>query len=277
MSTDRRPLPRSMLFTPATKAGYFGKAADVDADAVILDLEDSVATAAKDQARRAALNYLGSERPSGVQTAVRINSPAILAGWEDLTALLQSPGHLDFVVIPKAESADVAGLVKSLLAQARKAARVVVIYESARAVTRVGALLDPRLVDAVMLGGDDLSADLGADLKAEVTVYARNVLLTHAAAVAIPVIDSPFFDISDDVGLGYAARRAVAEGFAGKAAIHRSQIPVINAAFRPGQDEIDWAREVIEANTAGVGAVDGLMVDEAVARHARRILQRVNH
>ena len=270
-------IPRSMLFTPATKPSYFNRAAEVGAAAVILDLEDSVATAAKDQARRAALNYLGSDRPSEVQTALRINAPATLAGWQDLTALLQSSCDPDFVVIPKAESAAVAGLVKSLLAQARKAARVVVIYESARAVTQIGALPDPRVVDAVMLGGDDLSADLGADGQAEVTAYARNVLLTHAAAAAIPVIDSPFFDISDDAGLEHATRRAVAEGFAGKAAIHPRQIPVINAAFRPDECEIDWAREVIEANRAGVGTVAGVMVDEAVARHARRILQNVNH
>jgi (S)-citramalyl-CoA lyase len=277
MDTTMKPVPRSMLFTPATKASYFDKAAEVGAAAVILDLEDSVATAAKDQARRAALNYLGSDRASGVQTALRINAPATLAGWQDLTALLQSSCDPDFVVIPKAESAAVAGLVKSLLAQARKAARVVVIYESARAVTHIGALLDPRVVDAVMLGTDDLSADLGADGQAEVTAYARNVLLTHAAAVAIPVIDSPFFDISDDAGLEHATRRAVAEGFAGKAAIHPRQIPVINAAFRPDEREIDWARAVIEANRAGVGTVAGVMVDEAVARHARRILQSINH
>jgi (S)-citramalyl-CoA lyase len=277
MNTSMNPVPRSMLFTPATKASYFDKAAQVGADAVILDLEDSVATAAKDEARRAALNYLSSDRPSGVQTALRINSPATLAGWQDLTALLQSSCDPDFVVIPKAESAAVAGLVKSLLVQARKAARVVVIYESARAVTHIGALLDPRVVDAVMLGGDDMSADLGADGQAEVTVYARNVLLTHAAAAAIPVIDSPFFDISDDAGLEHAARRAVAEGFAGKAAIHPRQIPVINAAFSPDEREIDWARKVIEANRAGVGTVAGVMVDEAVARHARRILQSVHH
>jgi (S)-citramalyl-CoA lyase len=277
MNTNMKPVPRSMLFTPATKASHFDKAAEVGAAAVILDLEDSVPTAAKDQARRAALNYLGSDRLSGVQTALRINAPATLAGWQDLTALVQSSCDPDFVVIPKAESAAVAGLVKSLLAQVRKAARVVVIYESARAVTQIGALLDPRVVDAVMLGGDDLSADLGADVQAEVTAYARNVLLTHASAVAIPVIDSPFFDISDDVGLGHAARRAVAEGFAGKAAIHPRQIPVINAAFRPDEREIDWARKVIKANRAGVGTVAGLMVDEAVARHARRILQNVNH
>jgi (S)-citramalyl-CoA lyase len=277
MNTNMNPGPRSMLFTPATKASYFDKAAQVGADAVILDLEDSVATTAKDQARSAALNYLGSDRPSGVQTALRINSPATLAGWQDLTALLQSSCDPDFVVIPKAESAAVAGLVKSLLVQARKAARVVVIYESARAVTHIGALLDPRVVDAVMLGGDDMSADLGADGQAEVTVYARNVLLTHAAAVAIPVIDSPFFDIGDDVGLEHATRRAVAEGFAGKSAIHPRQIAAINAAFTPGESEIDWARKVIEANRAGVGTVAGLMVDEAVARHARRILQSINH
>jgi (S)-citramalyl-CoA lyase len=277
MNTNMKPVPRSMLFTPATKASHFDKAAEVGADAVILDLEDSVAAAAKDQARRAALNYLGSDRLSEVQTALRINSPATLAGWQDLTALLQSSCDPDFVVIPKAESAAVAGLVKSLLAQARKAARVVVIYESARAVAQIGALLDPRVVDAVMLGSDDLSADLGANVQAEVTAYARNVLLTHAAAAAIPVIDSPFFDIGNDVGLEHATRRAVAEGFAGKAAIHPRQIPVINAAFAPDEREIGWAREVIEANRAGVGTVAGLMVDEAVARRARRILQNVNH
>ena len=277
MNTTMKPVPRSMLFTPATKPSRFDKAAEVGAAAVILDLEDSVATAAKDQARRVALNYLGSDRPSEVQTALRINSPATLAGWQDLTALLQSSCDPDFVVIPKAESAAVAGLVKSLLAQARKAAGVVVIYESARAVTHIGALLDPRVVDAVMLGADDLSADLGADGQAEVTAYARNVLLTHASAAAIPVIDSPFFDISDDGGLEHATRRAVAEGFAAKAAIHPRQIPVINAAFAPDEREIGWAREVIEANRAGVGTVAGLMVDEAVARHARRILQSINH
>src|ERR1700739_4885513 len=125
MNTTMKPIPRRRLFTPATKASDFNKAAEVGADAVILDLEDSVAAAAKDQARRAALNYLGSDRASGVQTALRINAPATLAGWQDLTALLRSSCDPHFVVIPKAESAAVAGLVKSLLVQARQAGRVV--------------------------------------------------------------------------------------------------------------------------------------------------------
>jgi (S)-citramalyl-CoA lyase len=101
--------------------------------------------------------------------------------------------------------------------------------------------------------------------------------LTHAAAVAIPVIDSPFFDIADTDGLEQAVKRAVTEGFAGKAAIHPAQIPVINAAFTPDEDEIAWARRVIDANVVGVGTVAGSMVDEAVARRARRILHKPNH
>ena len=265
-----------MLFTPATKTGHFTAAATVGADAVILDLEDSVAPVAKDEARRAALNYLAAEGPSRPSSALRINSPATLAGWHDLTALLESAANPDFIVIPKAESAAVAALVKSVLRQAQKTAALIVIYESASAAARIGDLLDPHVVDAVIFGGADMSADLGADVAADVTGYARSRLLTHAAAVAIPVIDSPFFDIADTDGLGQEVKQAVAEGFAGKAAIHPVQIPVINAAFTPDEDEIAWARKVINANQAGVGTVEGSMVDEAVARRARRILHSIH-
>jgi (S)-citramalyl-CoA lyase len=265
-----------MLFTPATNTGHFNAAANVGADAMILDLEDSVAPTAKDEARRAALNYLATQRPSRPSTALRINSPATLAGWHDLSALLDSAADPDFIIIPKAESAAVAGLVKSVLGQAQKTARVIVIYESACAAALIGDLLDPHVVDAVMFGSADMSSDLGADVAAQVIGYARSRLLTHAAAAAIPVIDSPFFNIADTDGLRQAVMRAVAEGFAGKAAIHPVQIPVINVAFTPDQDQIAWARKVINANQAGVGTVQGSMVDEAVARRARRILHSIH-
>jgi (S)-citramalyl-CoA lyase len=266
-------MPHSLLFTPATKTNHFDAAATVGADAVILDLEDSVASADKGQARRAALNYLAAQRSSRPCVALRINSPATLAGWHDLSALLGSAAEPDFIVIPKAESAAVAALVKSVLVQAQKTAGIIAICESARGVARVGDLLDPRVVDAVMLGGADLSADLGADAGAEVTGYARSVVLTQACAAAIPVIDSPFFDITDTDGLGRAVTRAVAEGFAGKAAIHPAQIAVINTAFTAAEDQIAWATQVIDTTKVGVGTVGGSMVDEALARRARRILQ----
>jgi (S)-citramalyl-CoA lyase len=261
-----------MLFTPATKTDHFTVAATVGADAVILDLEDSVAPAAKDEARRAALKYLAAERSSHTSLALRINSPATLAGWHDLTALMDSAADPDFIVLPKTESAAEAALVKAVLHEAQKTAGVIVICESARAAARIADLLDPHVVDAVMFGGADMSSDLGADVAAEVTGYARSRLLTHAAAAAVPVIDSPFFDITDPDGLRHAVQRAVAEGFAGKAAIHPAQIPAINAAFTPDHDQIVWATRVINTIRVGVGTVDGSMVDEAVARRARRIL-----
>ena len=105
-----RSVPRSMLFSPATKTSHFSAAATVGADAVILDLEDSVAPAAKDDARRAALNYFATGRFSHTSVALRINSPATLAGWRDLSALLDSTADPDFIVIPKAESAAVAAM-----------------------------------------------------------------------------------------------------------------------------------------------------------------------
>ena len=98
---EMKRIPRSMLFTPATKTGHFTAAAAVGADAVILDLEDSVAPAAKDEARRDALNYLAAGRFSDTSEALRINSPATLAGWHDLNALLDSAADPDFIVIPK--------------------------------------------------------------------------------------------------------------------------------------------------------------------------------
>jgi (S)-citramalyl-CoA lyase len=231
-----------------------------------------VAPVAKDQARNAAMKYLAAVESSRTSVALRINSPATLAGWRDLTALLESTAIPDFLVIPKAESAAVAALVKSVLRQAQKSPRIIVVCESARAVTRLADLLDPQVVDAVMFGAADMSADPGADVVANVTGYARSRLLTHAADARIPVIDSPFFDIADTDGLRQEVRRAVAEGFAGKAAIHPEQISVINAAFTPDANDIAWARRVIDSSVAGVGTVEGAMVDEAIARRARRIL-----
>ena len=218
------------------------------------------------------MNYLAAGRSSRTSAALRINSPATPAGWQDLSALLDCAADPDFIVIPKAESAAVAALVKSVLHEAQKTAGVIVICESASAAARVADLLDARVMDAVMFGGADMSADLGAAVSAEVTGHARSVLLMHAAAAAIPVIDAPFFYIADTDALREAVKHAVAEGFAGKAAIHPAQIPVINAAFTPDEDQIAWATKVINANKVGVGTVGGLMVDEAVARRARRIL-----
>lgn len=272
-----QPIPRSMLFTPATLTAKFDAATRSGADAVILDLEDAVAPRDKTDARHQALQYLA--RTHAVPTtahALRINALTTRTGWQDLGELLDSDADPDFLVIPKAQSATDAGWVKTLLHQAGKRSRVVVIAETASAAADPGLLCDGDVVDAVLFGAADMSADLGADPDSAVAGFARNALLVHAAAARIPVIDTPFFDLHDTAGLQASAQAAAAEGFAGKAAIHPRQIDAINTAFTPDEAQRDWAERVLAANDAGVATVDGAMVDEAVARRARRILTRIH-
>lgn len=244
------------------------------AEALILDLEDSVAPRDKAQARRDALNFLCTTTPAKTMAAIRVNAPDTLDGWRDLTALLDSAADPDFLMLPKVQSAAEIGLVKRLLRQSQKTTRLIATAESAVVAANPDCALDPRLVDAVIFGSADMAADLGAEPSAAVVRHARSTILSHAAAAKIPVIDAPFFDIDDIPGLRQAVREAVAEGFAGKAAIHPDHVALINSGFLPGQSEINWAREVLKSAQAGAGSVGGRMVDEAMARRARGILAR---
>ncbi|WP_373123041.1 aldolase/citrate lyase family protein [Mycobacterium marinum] len=269
-----KPIPRSLLFTPATKTQHYLTAAAVHAEALILDLEDSVAPRDKAQARRDALNFLCTTTPAKTMAAIRVNAPDTLDGWRDLTALLDSAADPDFLMLPKVQSAAEIGLVKRLLRQSQKTTRLIATAESAVVAANPDCALDPRLVDAVIFGSADMAADLGAEPSAAVVRHARSTILSHAAAAKIPAIDAPFFDIDDIPGLRQAVREAVAEGFAGKAAIHPDHVALINSGFLPGQSEINWAREVLKSAQAGAGSVGGRMVDEAMARRARGILAR---
>lgn len=269
-----KPIPRSLLFTPATKTQHYLTAAAVHAEALILDLEDSVAPRDKAQARRDALNVLCTTTPAKTMAAIRVNAPDTLDGWRDLTALLDSAADPDFLMLPKVQSAAEIGLVKRLLRQSQKTTRLIATAETAVVAANPDCALDPRLVDAVIFGSADMAADLGAEPSAAVVRHARSTILSHAAAAKIPVIDAPFFDIDDIPGLRQAVREAVAEGFAGKAAIHPDHVALINSGFLPGQSEINWAREVLKSAQAGAGSVGGRMVDEAMARRARGILAR---
>lgn len=269
-----KPIPRSLLFTPATNTQHYPTAAAVHAEALILDLEDSVAPRDKAQARRDALNFLCTTTPAKTMAAIRVNAPDTLDGWRDLTALLDSAADPDFLMLPKVQSAAEIGLVKRLLRQSQKKTRLIATAESAVVAANPDCALDPRLVDAVIFGSADMAADLGAEPSAAVVRHARSTILSHAAAAKIPVIDAPFFDIDDTPGLRQAVREAVAEGFAGKAAIHPDHVALINSGFLPGQSEINWAREVLKSAQAGAGSVGGRMVDEAMARRARGILAR---
>ena len=123
-----------------------------------------------------------------------------------------------------------------------------------------------------MLGAADVAADLGAATAWEPLAFARGRLIAACALAGLTPIDSPFFDLHDEAGLKHEVAASVALGFAAKAAIHPAQIGAINAALTPSAEAVERARAILAENAKGVGTVDGQMIDEAVARKARRTL-----
>jgi len=268
--TTRR---RSWLFTPATKADRFDRAAEAGADVLIIDLEDAVAPADKAGARTAALDWLAKPADGRIGRALRVNAPTTAFGLEDLLALVRSEARPDVVVIPKTESPDVLRLVDGLLTDAGKPTRLVALVESARGIANADAIAQatPRL-EALFFGAADLAADLGAEVAWEPLLGARSRVVVAAAQAGVAVIDSPFFSITDEDGLAAEVRAAVRMGFTAKAAIHPKQVAAINDALTPTPDQVTQARRILAENAKGVGVVDGRMIDEAVARKARRVL-----
>jgi len=264
---------RSWLFTPATRPDRFDKAAASGADVSILDLEDSVAPADKAEARRTALAHLAQPAAGSCGRALRMNGLETRFGLADLQALLESSASPDYVVLPKTEAAAHLQLLDRLLAEAGKATRLVALIESCRgrAAAEAIAASTPRL-EALLFGAADMSADLGAGTAWAPLAYARSRLIAACALAGVLAIDSPFFDVKDHEGLTQETSQAIALGYAGKAAIHPNQIAPINAALTPRPEEVARARAILAENAKGVGVVQGQMVDEAVARKARRTL-----
>jgi (S)-citramalyl-CoA lyase len=273
MNQNKLRRVRSWLFTPATRPDRFDKAAATGADVSIIDLEDSVASADKDKARQTALAHLAQPAAGPCARALRMNGLDRRFGVADLQAFLESGASPDYLVLPKTESAAHLLILDHLLAEAGKATRLVALIESAQGLAACEAIAasTPRL-EALLFGAADMSADLGAGTAWAPLAYARSRLVAACALAGVLAIDSPFFDVKDHDGLTQETSQAIALGFASKAAIHPAQVAPINAALTPRPEEVAHARAILAENAKGVGVVQGQMVDEAVARKARRIL-----
>lgn len=273
MNENRLTRVRSWLFTPGTRPDRFDKAAASGADVSIIDLEDAVAPRDKPEARRTALAHLAQPAAGPCARALRINALVTRAGVADLDALLESQASPDYLVLPKSESAAHLQILDRLLGEAGKVTRLVALIESAKGLAAVEeiAASTPRLT-ALLFGAADMSADLGAATAWAPLAYVRSRLVAAGALAGVLAIDTPFFDVKDHDGLTQETSQAVAMGFEGKAAIHPNQIAAINAALTPHPEEVEHARAILAENAKGVGVVQGQMVDEAVARKARRIL-----
>lgn len=269
---------RSLLFVPGDRPERFDKAASSGADAIILDLEDSVALSAKQKARDAVAEYL--DRDSPVARFVRINpiDRALLA------ADLACAGKADGIVLPKCESARD---VRRVLTEAPDHLRVLPIAtETPGAIFGLGtyAEVSDRLV-GLTWGSEDLPAAIGAvgsrnpdGSYTQPYELVRSLVLFGAHAAGVNAIETVFPAIRDSAGLTRYAARAAFDGFNGMMALHPAQVPIINAAFTPTAQQIEDARKIVDAfeaaPDAGVLMLDGRMVDAPHLAQARKILRR---
>ena len=271
--------PRSWLFVPADSERKIAKALDSEADAIIFDLEDSVVPAQKAAAREI-LRKL-AKRSGGPEWWVRINPIGSEFHKDDLHLI--GVADIRGIVLPKAESgADVTRL-------AHRTGNIpihAIVTETAASLFGLLSYRDPNSPLAAMSwGAEDLSAALGASSKYDATgelsftyKLARSLCLAGAVAAGVQPVDGVFADFRDEQGLRAEAEAARREGFTGKLAIHPAQVPVINAAFSPSDDDLRHAEEIVAAfeaqPNAGTLSVGGRMVDRPHLIQARRVLER---
>ncbi|OLC55090.1 MAG: hypothetical protein AUH85_10250 [Chloroflexi bacterium 13_1_40CM_4_68_4] len=249
-----------------------------DLDVAILDLEDGVPAAEKDNARRIVAAVLeGTRDRAATRRFVRVSRP----GSPDHLADLAAIGHrADGVVLSKVERPEeVADLVRRLSEVA-----VIAAIESARGLLAASAIAttSPAFLLGLMFGAEDFANDLGLppglDAAAREMLYARSAIVVAAAASGVDAFDAVWTDIADLDGLRRDAESARRLGFRGKSVIHPSHVAVVNEVFSPRPDELAWARRVVEAaqraereGRAAI-ALDGQLVDPPVVARARRTL-----
>ena len=271
--------PRSWLFVPADSERKIAKALESQADAIIFDLEDSVAPGQKLKARDALKGL--PKRSGGPQWWVRINPIGSEFHKDDLHLIGLADVH--GIVLPKAESgADITRL-------AHRTGNIpihAIVTETAASLFGLLSYRDPKSpLCAMSWGAEDLSAALGASSKFDASgelgftyKLARSLCLAGAVAAGVQPVDGVFSDFRDEEGLREEAEAARREGFTGKLAIHPGQVDVINAAFTPSKDDVIHAQEIVAAfeaqPDAGVLSVGGKMVDRPHLVQARRVLER---
>lgn len=282
---------RSWLFIPGDSERKLAKLDTLEADAVILDLEDAVLPASKTVARQRVRDTLDARPgPRGRPLWVRINPLEGPLALEDLAAVVG--GRPDGVMLPKFSTVAELQRLDAVLAALEvrenlapgSVPLVAVATETARSLFELGALgrVGPRL-QGITWGAEDLAVDLGAAANRDeegrwLPTYqlARSLVLAGAAAAGVQAIDTVYTNFRDPAGLWESCRHARQDGFTGKLAIHPDQVAIINEAFTPDEDDCRWAREVLAAFEAGGGegalSLDGKLLDAPHLRQAERIL-----
>ena len=270
---------RSLLFVPANVERFVRKAPETGADAVVLDLEDSVPESAKTDAR-AKLGWAAEEirSRSGQLLAVRVNSIGAPHFREDLRAAAES--GIDVVVLPKCDGPEDLLRMREVASEVGATFRVIALIESPRGVLAAQNIASEEGVIGLAFGKFDFALSMGALPSSNLNVLVpRSLVAIAAKAHGLVAVDTPYAALNDLEGLRAEALEAKALGYDGKFAVHPSQVPVINEVFSPSEEDVRWAEMVVEvldqARKTGRASAElqGTMVDEVHYRIAKRVLE----
>ncbi len=266
---------RSFLFVPGNRPERFLKAAESGADAVIIDLEDSVPLGAKSVARDLIAEQWTALMATGAIVVVRANSPETDIGKEDLRILANLQG-LHGVMIPKCESKETLQYVSRAMPQTS----ILPIIESAAGFVALSEIAAEANVSRLVVGHIDFLADTGmqcAEDQRELDTLRFNVAMFTRKYNLSPAIDGVTVSVDDAALIRNDTLRSVRFGFGGKLCIHPKQVAVVHETLAPSSQELDWAKRVLVAITDSQGAavqLDGKMVDLPVVLQAQRLIER---
>ena len=280
-------LRRSMLFMPGNNPGMLQDAAILGADSIILDLEDAVSLTEKDSARILVRDAIKTIDYSQVEVVVRVNPLDTEFGPQDVDMIARVKP--DTLLIPKADEEEIK-LVDTMLDKIEEeegylagSIKIIALIETAIGLATVYDVIKAsKRVVGVLLGGEDLTSDLGVSRtrEGEEIFYARNKVATACRALKVDSIDTPFTDTNDYEGLAKDTAKAKSLGLTGKSSINPRQIEIIHSVFAPTAAELKHALRVLEAmkeaekEGKGVCSLDGKMIDAPIIKRATRTVEQ---
>lgn len=286
MNADMKKLRRTMLFMPGNNPGMLLNAPILGADSVILDLEDAVSLTEKDSARILVREAIKNLDYSNVELTVRVNPLDTEFGPKDIDTITRVKP--DTLMVPKADPKEIR-IADEMISKIEKeegfeegSIKIIPLIETAYGLENIyDVIKSSERIVAVLLGGEDLTSDLGIKRtkEGEEIFYARNRVATACRASRIDAVDTPFTDTNDYEGLRKDTSKAKSIGMTGKAAINPRQIDTIHSVFAPAEDEIKHAKRVLDAmeeakkEGKGVFSLDGKMVDAPVLNRARNTVE----
>ncbi|WP_444922887.1 HpcH/HpaI aldolase/citrate lyase family protein [Microbulbifer sp. DLAB2-AF] len=271
----------ALLFTPGNKPNLFQKAAEVEASAIIIDLEDSVPCSDKQLARDNAIHYCTMSQSDNTANIIRINHLTSNEGLKDILAITTTKLQIDAVLYPKTESPNDIQQLDKLLAQTYTDIAIIALIETANGTMNIDNIAkdSPQKLQALMFGAADYASDLNCDNSINVLSSARSKIVEASAANNLACFDSPYFDFNNEDGLNKELNIVKGMGFNGKAAIHPKQISAIKSSFKPTQEQYEKAEKIVEIYNNSKGKAcqyQGEMIDVPVYSKAKQVISIFN-